>query len=264
MPALPYYHVDAFTNRPFSGNPAAVCLLNDRLPDYQLQQIAAELFLPETAFLIQDTAPDHYQLRWFTPDLEMDLCGHATLAAAHVVIRELKSGCKTIRFSTMSGELWVEENMGMLWLTLPSRPGVPAVLPPEITAGIECIPDAVYLSRDYMLVYKDETTIRQMKPNQFELNKFDPGKGGIIVTAPGDEVDFVSRFFTPQASIFEDPVTGSAHCTLIPYWSQVLGRQKLIARQLSKRGGTLQCLNNGDSVTIGGDAQTVAAGHIRF
>lgn len=264
MPSLPYYHVDAFTNRPFSGNPAAVCLLDTLLPDRLLQQIAAELFLPETAFLIKESEQNSYQLRWFTPEMEMDLCGHATLAAAHVIIRERHSECTTIRFNTLSGELTVNEKMDMLWLSLPSWPGVRAVLPSEIAAGIGATPDEVYLSRDFMLVFKHEAIIRALKPNQFELNKYDPGKGGIIVTAPGDDVDFVSRFFTPQASIFEDPVTGSAHCTLIPYWSNVLGKQKLLAQQLSNRGGTLQCLNQGERITLGGHAQTVAAGHIRF
>ncbi|MDR8391696.1 PhzF family phenazine biosynthesis protein [Aliifodinibius sp. S!AR15-10] len=253
--------VDAFTNEPFSGNPAAVCLLGELLPAETMQQIAAENALPETAFLTRNSDA-RYNIRWFTPDIEMDLCGHATLATAHVLWHHLDHPQKRIQFSSNSGVLEVSQKDGRYILDFPARKPTPATLPETIKKSLDVQPVEVLKSRDYILIYEDEEQIIQLSPDQKVLDDINLDPGGFAITAPGMECDFVSRFFTPGRQIFEDPVTGSAHCSLVPYWAEMLGKNKLHARQLSDRGGTLYCENQGDRVLIGGKARTYSEGTI--
>jgi predicted PhzF superfamily epimerase YddE/YHI9 len=262
MPRIPIFQVDAFTDELFRGNPAAVCLLETWLPTAVMQQIAAENFLPETAFFIPASKPGHYELRWFTPEIEMDLCGHATLATAHVLFSHMGWDMRQIVFQTQSGILTVTRHSDMLMLDFPSRPATAASLPPEILRGMGAYPMEVLKARDYVLVYHDENIVRNLRPDQAILNQINLDPGGIIATAKGRTVDFVSRFFTPQASIFEDPVTGSAHCSLIPFWSRQLEKKQLTALQVSPREGKLYCEDMGDRVLIGGSCRTFLEGNI--
>ncbi|HEY9648696.1 MAG TPA: PhzF family phenazine biosynthesis protein [Chroococcidiopsis sp.] len=257
---IPLFQVDAFSDRVFGGNPAAVCPLREWLSDEVMQRIALENAVAETVFFIP-AGPD-FAIRWFTPEIEMDLCGHATLAAAHVLARHLGYDGPSIRFQSASGDLLVTVSESLLTLNFPSRPPTPCDLPPVILEAVQHPPIAVLKARDYMLVYEDEQSIRQLQPDRRILDQINLDPGGVIVTAPGEQVDFVSRFFTPQASIFEDPVTGSAHCSLIPYWSDRLGKTVMQAWQLSPRGGQLVCQHLGDRVLIGGAAVTYMAGQI--
>ncbi|MBD3880807.1 PhzF family phenazine biosynthesis protein [Phormidium tenue FACHB-886] len=257
---LPIFQVNAFNARLFSGNPAAVCPLKEWLPTQVMQQIALENAVPETAFFIQQG--ESFGIRWFTPEIEMDLCGHATLAAAHVLIHHLQHSTLPLRFQSNSGELRVTIEAGLLTLDFPSRLPQPTEAPQIILDGIGTKPIEVLKARDYVLVFKDEDMIQQMQPNRALLDQINLDPGGIIVTAPGKTVDFVSRFFTPQASIFEDPVTGSAHTSLIPYWSKKLGKTALVALQLSPRVGKLICQDRGDRVFISGAAVTYLEGQI--
>ncbi len=257
---IPIFQVDAFTDKLFSGNPAAVCPLESWLSDETMQKIAVENSVAETAFFVLSN--DGYEIRWFTPDIEQDLCGHATLAAAHVIARHLNPTLSTIRFLSRSGDLTVTVEDKLITLNFPSRIPVPAAAPRVILEAFRVRPVEVLKSRDYLLVYEDEETIRSLKPKQSILDQINLDPGGVIVTAPGKEADFVSRFFTPQASIFEDPVTGSAHCSLIPYWSKRLGKESLVALQLSTRGGKLYCKDLGERVLISGEAITYMEGYI--
>jgi PhzF family phenazine biosynthesis protein len=257
---IPIYQVDAFTDQVFRGNPAAVCPLEGWLPDDLMQKIAMENSVAETAFFV--SSADDFEIRWFTPEIEMDLCGHATLATAHVIARHLHYPLPVIKFHSRSGPLAVTVEGELLTLDFPSRKPQPSRLPQVILDAFPVVPVEALKARDYLLVYDDEEIIRDMQPDQGILNQIDLGTGGVIVTAPGREVDFVSRFFTPGASIFEDPVTGSAHCSLIPYWSERLGKQSMLALQLSARGGKLLCKNSGDRVLISGEAVTYLEGTI--
>ena len=257
---IPVFQVDAFTGAVFRGNPAVVCLLEQWLPDGIMQNIALENSVPETAFI--KPFKDGYEIRWFTPDIEMDLCGHATLASAHVIVRHLKPGIEIVKFYSHSGDLEVQVQDDMLILDFPSRKPVPAICPRVILTAFEFEPVEVLKSRDFVLVFESEDIIRDMEPDQTILNKINLDPGGICVTARGTEFDFVSRFFTPGAHIFEDPVTGSAHCSLIPYWSERLGKVSLRAKQLSDRGGELICRDKGDRVLISGRAVTYLEGKI--
>jgi len=258
---IPIYQVDAFTNKVFGGNPAAVCPLENWLPDEVLQKIAMENSLAETAFFI--SANDGFEIRWFTPEIEMDLCGHATLATGHVIIRHLNSDLKTIKFHSRSGVLMVTVDKDLLTLDFPTRKPEPSTdIPQIILDAIKVKPLEILKARDYVLVYEDEETIHNIRPDQGIMNQINIDPGGVVVTAPGREVDFVSRFFTPQASIFEDPVTGSAHCSLIPYWSEKLGKDSLLALQISPRIGKLSCKNAGERVLISGEAVTYMEGYI--
>jgi PhzF family phenazine biosynthesis protein len=257
---IPYYHVDAFASRVFTGNPAGVCLLADWLPDDVLQSIAAEHNLAETAFVIQRAG--RYDLRWFTPAMEVDLCGHATLAPAHVIFEHLGFQGDCIRFDTRSGELTVTKSGDLLTLDFPARPAVPCEAPEYLIQGLGCTPNYVAKARDYLAVFATEREVAGLKPDMAALARLD--SLGIIATAPGSTYDFVSRFFAPQAGIPEDPVTGSAHSTLIPYWSQRLGKTKLQARQISARGGELSCEDRGSRVGIGGKAETYSTGFLRL
>jgi PhzF family phenazine biosynthesis protein len=192
----------------------------------------------------------------------MDLCGHATLAAAHVIARHLNFASSTIRFQSKSGELTVTIENELITMNFPPRKPEPAEAPQVILDAVQVEPVEVLKSRDYMLVFDNEATIRDLKPNRSILDLINLDPGGVIVTAPGKDVDFVSRFFTPQASIFEDPVTGSAHCSLIPFWSKRLGKVSMVARQLSSRGGKLFCKDLGERVSISGEAITYLEGRI--
>ena len=257
---LPIFQVDAFTNKVFGGNPAAVCPLEHWLPADVMQRIAIENSVAETAFFIP--LNDGFEIRWFTPEIEMDLCGHATLATAHVITRHLHYSLPSIKFQSKSGELLVTVENELLTLNFPSRKPEPSDIPQIILDAIQVKPVEVLKSRDYVLVFETEETIRSMKPNQSILNQINLDPGGVIVTAPGNEVDFVSRFFTPQASIFEDPVTGSAHCSLIPSWSKRLGKESMLALQVSPRVGKLLCKDLGERVLISGEAVTYLEGNI--
>jgi len=253
---LPLFQIDAFADRPFAGNPAAVMVLEAWLPDPMMQAIAVENNLAETAFIVQGA--DAWQIRWFTPELEIDLCGHATLASAWVAFHELGHPGDSIRFRSMSGMLKVDQEGDRLVLDFPSRPPVPCEPPPGLFEALGISARPVAKARDHFVVLNSEAELAALKPDFSALDKVDCF--GVIVTAPGDSVDFVSRFFTPAAGIPEDPVTGSAHCTLIPYWAERLGKAVLNARQISQRGGDLACELKGDRVAIGGRAVKVLQG----
>lgn len=257
---LPIFQVDAFTDKVFGGNPAAVCPLEHWLPDDVMQKIAIENSVAETAFFIP--LNDGFEIRWFTPEIEMDLCGHATLATAHVIARHLNYSLPSIKFLSKSGELMVTVENELLTLNFPSRKPEPSDIPQIILDAIQVKPVEVLKSRDYVLVFETEEIIRRIEPNQSILNQINLDPGGVVITAKGDEVDFVSRYFTPQASIFEDPVTGSAHCSLIPFWSEKLGKESMLALQVSPRVGKLFCKSLGERVLISGEAVTYLEGSI--
>jgi PhzF family phenazine biosynthesis protein len=256
--SIPYYQVDAFTSNLFSGNPAGVCLLTDWLPDTVLQSVAAENNLAETAFVVQRDS--FFDLRWFTPAIEVDLCGHATLASAHVIFRHLGYRGSDVRFQTRSGALTVTRTDDLLTLDFPARPAAACPAPADLIEGLGGTPTSTAKARDYLGVFETEQIIRDLRPNMSALMRLDCL--GIIVTAPGEDCDFVSRFFAPLAGVPEDPVTGSAHCTLIPYWAQRLGRSQFRALQVSQRGGELFCQDRGERVGISGRAVTYATGFL--
>ncbi len=257
---LQIFQVDAFTDKTFGGNPAAVCPLEFWLPDSLLQKIALENSVAETAFFISSN--DGYEIRWFTPEIEMDLCGHATLASAHVIVKHLQPQISAIKFYSKSGVLTVAVENELLTMDFPSRTPIKTDLPQIILDAIQVVPVEVLKSRDYVLVFETEEVIRRIQPDRELLNQINIDPGGIVVTAKGNKVDFVSRFFTPQASIFEDPVTGSAHCSLIPYWSKRLEKKSMVALQLSSRIGQIQCRDLGERVLISGNAVTYLEGKI--
>lgn len=256
---FPIYQVDAFTEKPFGGNPAAVCPLMEWISDELMQGIAAENNLSETAFFVKEG--DIFGLRWFTPAVEVDLCGHATLATAHVLFEEMGYEKETINFDTRSGRLVVRKEGDRLLMDFPSDT-MPQVEAPSIlfqALGIKETSDT-YKTDDFMVVLKKEKEVSALQPD-FRLMK-EVNCRGVIVTAPGDEVDFVSRFFAPQSGIDEDPVTGSAHTKLTPYWSEVLGKKEMEARQISTRLGVLTVRDKGERVEILGKAVTVLRGEI--
>ena len=255
---LPIYQVDAFASSIFRGNPAAICPLTEWLPDETLQAIAVENNLSETAYFVRQG--ERFHLRWFTPGSEVDLCGHATLASAFVLFHFLNEPGKTIYFDTKSGELTVTREGELLTLDFPSRPPAAFEAGPELLAAIGGQPIEVCKARDVVLVYKTEAEILALKPDMGALSKLD--HFGFIVTAPGTTCDFVSRFFAPAKGVPEDPVTGSAHTTLIPYWAKRLGKSELLARQVSKRTGELYCKLEGDRVKIAGYAAPFLRGTI--
>ena len=261
---IPMYQVDAFTSEPFKGNPAAVCVVATWPDDVTLQNIAAENNLAETAFILKSAGGHDYDLRWFTPEVEMDLCGHATLASAYVVFEFLRPELESVSFSTMSGELLVAKTAdGKLSMDFPARAPVLST-----AKAVEQVRDVfgelvqeVWQARDLLLLLESETAVREFQPDMAALSGF-KDHFAVIITAPGDEVDFVSRFIAPNAGILEDPVTGSAHCTLIPFWAERLGKQVLHARQLSKRTGELFCENAGERVRMSGYATLFLQGEI--
>jgi predicted PhzF superfamily epimerase YddE/YHI9 len=248
---LPMYQVDAFTDRLFGGNPAAVVPLEQWLPDATMQSIAAENNLAETAFFLREGAD--YALRWFTPTVEVDLCGHATLASAHVIFRFLAPARDRISFRTLkAGTLGVARQGEALAMDFPAWPPEPCPLPPALPAALGGTPVEMHRYRQrYLAVFVRREDVAALAPDFAALQR--QGYGDLIVTAPGgDGVDFVSRFFAPAHGIDEDPVTGSAHCVLVPYWATRLGKTRLEARQISRRGGVLSCALDGDRVTIAG------------
>lgn len=258
---LPIYQVDSFTDSVFKGNPAAVCPLREWLSDGLMQKIAMENNLSETAFFVPRDSV--FQLRWFTPTIEVDLCGHATLAAGHVIFSYLRRQLEEVVFETRSGTLRVNKEQDFLTLDLPADSAKKVDLASELADCFNIMPIEVFKGRsDYMLVYDDEQQILDLKPDSKEIAALDAR--GVIVTARGKDADFVSRFFAPQSGVDEDPVTGSAHATLTPYWSRVLGKRELVAAQLSSRGGRLRCRDSGSRVEISGKARTYLTGEIEL
>jgi PhzF family phenazine biosynthesis protein len=261
---LPLYQVDAFTDKLFGGNPAAVCPL-EQWPDKQtMQNIAAENNLSETAFFVKKG--EGFEIRWFTPTIEVDLCGHATLASAHVIFNYLKFKGKVITFQSQSGELRVTQSGDLLTLDFPSTKPEPMEIPGQLAEALNAAPGAVYRSRDLLALFEKEEDIVSMSPNFGLLFDVLTSQDclGMIVTAPGQQSDFVSRFFAPPAGIDEDPVTGSAHTTLTPFWAERLDKKSLHAYQLSKRKGELFCELAGDRVLISGRAVTYLKGEIEI
>jgi PhzF family phenazine biosynthesis protein len=263
---LRYFHVDAFAEAPFTGNPAGVCPLATPLPAPLMQQLAAENNLAETAFIMPRAGlPAEYDIRWFTPAVEIDLCGHATLASAHVLFAHLGLAGTEVTFHSQSGPLRVtRESSGRLTLDFPARPPQRLAAPPAtLAAALGAAPRAVLAARDLVAVFATAAEVAALRPDMAALSALD--YTGIIATAPGTgEIDFVSRFFGPRVGVPEDPVTGSAHSTLIPFWAGELGKTELRARQISARGGNLWCcLREGDRVDISGYAVTYAVGEIR-
>ncbi|MBL7976842.1 MAG: PhzF family phenazine biosynthesis protein [Bacteroidetes Order II. Incertae sedis bacterium] len=255
---LPIYQVDAFSNQLFGGNPAAVVPLSKWLPDTVMLAIAAENNLAETAFFVQN--PDGtYHLRWFTPELEVPLCGHATLATAHVLFDHLGITNQELVFHSASGPLTVTQKEGRIELNLPAE-ALSKIRPTQaLIDGLGIQPIFTGMAKHYLLAEApDEACIRALSPDFTALASVEAL--GIIVTAPGNDVDFVSRFFAPKAGINEDPVTGSAHCVLVPFWANKLGKTNFMAQQLSKRSGTLWCTLEGDRVRMSGYAKTYLTG----
>jgi PhzF family phenazine biosynthesis protein len=256
------YHIDAFTDRLFHGNPAGVCPLDNWLPDDLMQQIAMENNRPETAFYVQQG--DEYQIRWFTPKVEVDLCGHATLAAAYSLFHYEGFQGDTIRFvSPRSGKLPVRKQGELLTMNFPVDHCQPVADFDDLCYGFVPGPKEVLKGKtDYVMVFKTEDQIRKIKPDLDSISRLNAR--GVIVTAKGDEVDFVSRFFAPQSGIDEDPVTGSAHTTLTPYWAKRLGKNELTALQLSERQGRLSCKLLNDRVEISGQCRLYSTGEIHL
>jgi len=254
------YQVDAFTDQVFAGNPAAVCPLNNWLDDVVMQQIAMENNLAETAFYVKKG--EQYELRWFTPTVEVDLCGHATLAAAYVLFNlENHQGNMIQFYSPRSGALSVSKKDEFLTLDFPTDPITEIEVTDLLAAGFNHRPQQAFKGKtDYMLIYKDEGEIRSLTPDFDRISKLDAR--GVIATAKGDTVDFVSRFFAPQSGVNEDPVTGSAHTSLTPYWAKTLDKKELSAIQLSKRKGYLQCTYANDRVMISGQAKLYLTGEV--
>ncbi|MGE0118254.1 MAG: PhzF family phenazine biosynthesis protein [Dongiaceae bacterium] len=255
---LSLYQVDAFTDRLFAGNPAAVCPLDTWLPDAAMQAIAAENNLSETAFFVPRGAD--YDLRWFTPTVETDLCGHATLASGFVVMTRLTPQRSSVRFHTRSGPLTVTRQGDMFAIDLPAQPPEPCAMPPNLVAALGRKPAQVLGAVKYLAIYDSEEEVAALAPDLAAWAHAD--RDGVIVSALGRNCDFVSRYFAPHAGIPEDPVTGSAHCTLMPYWAKRLGKTRLHTRQISARGGELFCELKGDRVVIAGHAAFYLEGRI--
>jgi PhzF family phenazine biosynthesis protein len=256
---LDIYQVDAFTREAFHGNPAAVVPLDEWLPAETMLAIAAENNLAETAFFVRKG--DRFELTWFTPEIEIDLCGHATLASAYVIWNELGFDGDKIEFDTpKSGTLTVTRDGELMTLDFPSRPAEETDEPEGLAQALGGSPQKVLKSRDYLAVFDTEAEVLALRPDFRAISAL--GVHAVIVTAPGDISDFVSRFFAPSVGVDEDPVTGSAHCTLIPYWAEQLGKTELYARQVSKRGGELFCMLEGDRVKIAGNAVLYLKGEI--
>jgi len=257
---LRLYQIDAFTSRVFAGNPAAVCPLERWLENGTLQAIAAENNLSETAFFVPEGRD--YALRWFTPSIEVDLCGHATLASGFVVMRHLEPERSEVAFRTKSGRLAVWREGERFAMDFPALPPQPVEVPPALVAGLGRTPAATLAALDYLAVFEGAREVAELTPDFAALARLD--RRGVIATAPGDTCDFVSRFFAPKAGIPEDPVTGSAHCLLVPYWAKRLNKRFLLARQISARGGEIGCEDNGARVTLIGAAAQYLEGTIEL
>ena len=254
------YQVDAFTDRVFGGNPAAICPLESWPTDEKMQQIAMENNLSETAFFVKSN--DVFEIRWFTPDIEIDLCGHATLASAHVIFNHMAYDHDVIRFQYGGGFLTVKKDQDMLSMNFPAVKSEKTEITDQLFLSLGKQPLEAFKARDLMALFESEKDILNLKPDLNKMVEID--HLGVIVTAPGENVDFVSRFFAPNAGINEDPVTGSAHCMLIPFWAKRLGKNSLKAQQISKRGGNLSCENKGDRVEIAGNSVTFMVGDINI
>ncbi|MGE9289774.1 MAG: PhzF family phenazine biosynthesis protein [Puniceicoccales bacterium] len=255
---IPIYQIDAFAEGDFRGNPAAVCPLEQWLPDTLLQMIAEENNLSETAFYVPEG--EGFRIRWFTPTVEVDLCGHATLSAARVVFERGEVEGDTLLFHSRSGPLLVKREGGRLRLDFPAQPGKATEVPELLAHGLGGWPVECYRSADFLAVFSSEEEVYALEPDFKTLAQL-PGRG-VIVTAKGADVDFVSRFFAPSHGIEEDAVTGSAHCTLAPYWAKRLGKTELTAWQISRRGGVLECRVEGDRVLISGKTRLFLKGSI--
>ncbi|NAS32425.1 PhzF family phenazine biosynthesis isomerase [Flavobacteriaceae bacterium R38] len=260
MNKIKIFQVDAFAEKRFEGNPAAVCPLHKWLDDDIMQSIAAENNLAETAFIVPEK--DYYEIRWFTPTVEVNLCGHATLASAFVIFNQLNYTGDTIKFHSLrSGQLKVSREGEILYLDFPTDTLSPNNDKTAVEKGIGILPEELYRGKtDYIAVLKSEEEVQNVQPVFSSIAKLDCR--GLIVTAPGNKVDFVSRFFGPQSGINEDPVTGSAHTSLIPYWSKRFHKKEMKAKQISQRGGVLLCKQNQERVIIGGKAKLYLAGEI--
>jgi PhzF family phenazine biosynthesis protein len=264
MTEIALYQVDAFADRPFAGNPAAVCPLDSWLPDATLQAIAAENNLSETAYFVAENGG--YRLRWFTPTVEVALCGHATLATAYVIAKHVEPGIEKVAFHSASGPLTVTRDGEVFTLDFPSEPPAAFADGGAVAAALGVVPREVVKAPKIdggkmMAVLASEAEVRAAQPDMEKVKAL-PGDG-LIVTAPGDSVDFVSRYFAPHAGIPEDPVTGSAHCVLTPYWAKRLGKAKLAARQVSARGGELAVEDKGARTLISGKVAPYLEGRIR-
>jgi PhzF family phenazine biosynthesis protein len=257
---MKYYVVDAFADRPFTGNPAGVCLPEKWLPDDVMQSIAFENNLAETAFAVPNG--DVYDLRWFTPAIEVDLCGHATLATAYVLMNFVHSAMTQVEFRTQSGPLFVSREGDIYTLNFPSRPPAPCAKPELLERALGVRVLETHLSRDLLALVEDEQTVRSLIPDFALLKQIDVF--AVVATARGESSDFVSRFFAPIEDIPEDPVTGSSHSTLTPFWSKRLGKAKMTARQLSRRGGELFVEDCGERVKISGKAVCYLQGEIEI
>ena len=258
---LPIYQVDAFASKAFEGNPAAVCPLESWLDDSLLQLIATENNLSETAFVVREG--DQHRLRWFTPAVEVDLCGHATLATAWVLANVMGDESDVFRFITRSGELSVRRAEGAGWeMDFPARPPRPCEAPIDLLLGLGLENAEVLESDDYVVVVPDEATVANLVPDLGRLRGLP--RRGVSVTAPGERVDFVSRWFGPNVGVSEDPVTGSAHTALAPYWAQRLGRSRLVARQGGARQGQLVCEVREDRVLLTGEVAPYLEGKIHI
>ena len=254
------YVVDAFTESVFHGNPAAVCVMDRWLSDDLMQQIAIENNLSETAFVVPEG--DRYHIRWFTPGTEVDLCGHATLASAFVLTRFYDTAARELAFTSLSGELRVRKAGDLLELDFPARPPKAVPCTAQMQEIVHGLPARAYLDRDLILVLEDEESVLSFVPDYGAIAALPDGMG-LFLTAPGRDYDFVSRTFFPKIKINEDPVCGSAHCNLIPYWAKRLGKTKMTAYQASPRGGVLYCEDRGDRVRIGGHAVLYSEAEIR-
>ena len=258
---IPIYQIDAFTDKAFGGNPAAVCPLDAWLADETMQAIAFENNLSETAFYVANDTGG-YDLRWFTPAAEVDLCGHATLATGSLILEKLTPDAEGVKFETRSGTLSVVRENGNLVMDFPALPPTPADMPEGLVEAIGHEPEAFVRAAKNMAIFADETTVRAIDP---DLGYIAGMEGmGLIITAPGDESDCASRFFAPHVGINEAPVTGSAHCTIVPYWAERLGKTDIHARQVSARSGDLYCRVNGERVEIGGRAVLFLQGEIEL
>ena len=258
---MKYYVVDAFTRTLFAGNPAGICPVQDWPDKALMQDIAAENNLSETAFIRKNGGG--YDIRWFTPTGEFDLCGHATLASAFVIMTILEPGRAAVDFSSMSGPLRVTREGERFQLDFPARPAheIAPIDLVERSLGVQ--PRALYLARDHIALFDTAAQVRGLTPD-FAVMQQMRDCIGLVATAPGDDCDFVSRYFAPHDGVLEDPVTGSAHCTLVPFWSERLGKKDLVARQVSPRGGTLYCRDAGERILIAGDAVLYSVGELQL
>ncbi len=256
---LPIYQLDVFTNNIFEGNPASVVVMDECIDQQLMQQIAMENNQSETAFIKKEE--DYYKIRWFTPTVEVDLCGHATLASAHVVLYNLEPRLQEVTFHSTHYQLTIRKEEDNLAMTLPTASYQKVEAPGKLIKGLGKTPQEVYLADDYMAVFEETKDIMEMEPDFTQLRQLDCR--GIIVTAPGHNSDFVSRFFAPSIGVNEDPVTGSAHTKLTPYWARRLNKSELTAEQLSQRGGRMICRQKGKDTELLGHGRVYMQGHIQ-